>query len=562
MSQDDADRKAHYDKGSRDGKPRGDRPKDRRDGRGRGDRQNGRPRGDRPRGRSGDRPRDRDSGAKGHGHHAGDRGDRRSGGRGDRRGGDRRQGSGRRPQARRERPAEGDQQERRLTIPKDPEKILFKGIDCEVNGKRDLALTLYLHGASKLSGGCENNAARMIREAGDYSTMRGRVAKDDPKDVLVAFDYLCATIDEGYDTSFLSAEAEAGNPLAIYELIRLDRLDGDSPCIDAFASHMDEDERMVREGLKRLARRKDSVKASGHLEEMDRRAKERQRIAPAFIKAMKGDASARQRLDELGGQFREARFLAGYIDAGDKESYLRAGMDDYCGTIVSMSKEMGISGTPFGKFLAAKKAQGQGEDWIPQMIAAAVAGSDDAVAELMPVQKRGDVRKGLSSVYLARGDVKGLVGCYDGEDSSDLERYCGLDATKTIEVARLMGASRGIDWLKRGYEKGIEECRGELVEMARSGSAGGKQLVYALHDVGADLEAAKLYMSMYGDKALPAVRWLAKVCQDEQAKEFLRQRFEEMGDTATFESIFVDDGYNDRGRRPSKGGKRGAPRRR
>ena len=52
------------------------------------------------------------------------------------------------------------------------------------------------------------------------------------------------------------------------------------------------------------------------------------------------------------------------------------------------------------------------------MIDAAAAGSEDAVADLMPVQNRKDVRKGLSSASLARGDAAGLVRYYDGEDTT------------------------------------------------------------------------------------------------------------------------------------------------
>ena len=78
-----------------------------------------------------------------------------------------------------------------------------------------------------------------------------------------------------------------------------------------------------------------------------------------------------------------------------------------------------------------------------------------------------------------------------------------------------------------------------------------KQLVYALHDVGAEMDAAKLYFDMYGDRSLPSVKWLAKVCADEDAKRFVRSKFEEMGDLATFESIFVDDGYERRDRKKS-----------
>ena len=528
----------------RDGQRHDARPRNY-DSKGKGDR----PKGDRPHDRSHfDRPQGRDRQFDG-------KRDRQHGQSREHRHDDRAPREGRRDG---QRPRE--QTEVRLTIPSTPEKILFKGIDCEVNGRNDLALRLYLHGAAKLSGGCESNAARMLREMGrdEFATARGRVAKDSPEEVLVAFDYLCSTIDPGYDCAFIESRSSEGDALAIYSLIRLGRIEGDDPRIDSFASHADEDEAMVRDGLKLLVRKKDSKRAEDNLKVMDRRAKERQSIGPAFIKAMKGDASSRRRLEELAGTFPDAGFLAGYIDAEDREAYLREGMQDHTRIILSMSSELGISDTPFGRFLSAKKVQTQGGDWIQPMINAAAAGSDDAVGELMPIKNRRDVRRGLASMYLSRADAAGLVGCYDGEDAEHLDRYCGLDGDRTVEVARLMGPSRGIDWLKRGCLKGMDECRRELVAMARSGEHNSKQLVYTLHDVGEELESAKLYMAMYGDRSLPSVKWLSKVCEDAAAKEFLRSRFEQMGETSTFESIFVDDGY-ERKAKPKgngRGGKR------
>ena len=124
-----------------------------------------------------------------------------------------------------------------------------------------------------------------------------------------------------------------------------------------------------------------------------------------------------------------------------------------------------------------------------------------------------------------------------------------------------MGGSRGLDWLKRGCLRGMDECRRELVSMARSGEHNSKQLVYILHDIGEELESAKLYMAMYGDRSLPSVKWLSKVCEDAAAKEFLRSRFEQLGETAVFESIFVDDGYEKRPK-PKGNGRGGKGRRR
>lgn len=543
-------------KGRRDG-DRGDRrlrTADKRHGERRGDR--GGPRRefkDRPRGRDfGDRPRGRDSKDRPRGKDFGDR--RRDRDSHDDR--DRRDRRAPRDDRRRDGPVESkptERQETVLTIPSTPQRILFKGVDCEVNGRRDLAMVLYLHGAAMMSRGCESNALRMLREMGpgEFSTVRGRVAKSCPEDAMIAFDYLCATLDGNYDRSTLDAAAEAGNHLAIYFKIRMEEIEGDDPRIDVFASGPDE--KMVEDGLKLLVRKKDSARAEELLKELEHRRKLRQSIRTEFIRAVKDDRTARRRLEELSATFPEAEYLLGYLDTSDREEYLRNGMSEHGDIILSMAHELGISDTPFGKYLSAMKLRSDGEEWIPAMISAAAAGSDEALAELGPVQTRRDVRKGLCSIYLTRGDMAGLIKCYDGEDMSYLERFCAGDPMRMIDVGRHMGGSREVDWLRKCCLDGSAECRDALVAIASVEDRRNKQLIYALHDVGADLDAAKLYFDMYGDPALPAVKWLAKVCEDEEAKEYVRSRFEEMGDLRTFDSIFVDDGYrkrDGRGRRP------------
>ena len=534
-------------RGRRDGDRRDRRPgtADRRHGDGRGDR--GGPRRDfkdKPRGRdSKDRPRGKDFGDR---HRDRDFRDDR----------DHRDRRAPRDDRRREGPTENkptERQETVLTIPSTPQRILFKGVDCEVNGRRDLAMVLYLHGAAMMSRGCENNALRMLREmgSGEFSTVRGRVAKSCPEDAMIAFDYLCATLDGNYDRSALDAAAEAGNHLAIYCRIRMEEVEGDDPCIDVFASGPDE--KMVEDGLKLLVRKKDSARAEELLKELEHRRKLRQSIRTEFIRAVKDDRTARRRLEELSATFPEARYLLGYLDTSDREGYLRDGMSGHGDIILSMAHELGISDTPFGKYLSAMKLRSDGEEWIPAMISAAAAGSDEALTELGPVQTRRDVRKGLCSIYLTRGDMAGLIKCYDGEDMSYLERFCAGDPMRMIDVGRHMGGSREVDWLRKCCLDGSAECRDALVAIASVEDRRNKQLIYALHDVGADLDAAKLYFDMYGDPALPAVKWLAKVCEDEEAREYVRSRFEEMGDLRTFDSIFVDDGYRKRdgkGRRP------------
>lgn len=547
------DRRDDSRNGNRKGGPR-QNGGDRRPGNGRGDRRRddrrgGRPTGNGPRGNG---PR---NGGREHG------GQRRDGRRDDRRNG--RGHDDRRPRDRespRERPSEPakqqEPQELNLTVPSTPQRILFKGVDCEVNGRKDLAMVLYLHGAARMSKGCESNMLRMLREAGpeQFPTIRGRVAKACPEDAMIAFDYLCLTIDPRWERAALDAAAEKGNPLAIYERIRLGEIEGDDPCIDGFARGSDE--AMAVEGLKLLVRKKDSVRAEELLKEIDERRRLRQSIRTEFIRATKGERHSIRRLEELSGEFPEAAFLRGYLDAGDREEYLRDGMEAHRDLITSLVHELGISDTPFGKYLSAMKLRSDGDEWIPPMIAAAVSGSDDAVEELMPAQARKDVRKGLSKVCLNRGDAAGLVRYYDGEDTSDLDRYCIGNPERMIEVGRLMGGYREINWLKKCCLEGYEDCGRALSSLSKDETRRSKQLIYALHDVGRDMDAAKLYFQMYGDPSLPSVKWLSKVCENESVKEYVRTRFEEMGDLATFDYIFVDDGYNSGGDRRRGNGPR------
>lgn len=561
------------DKGHSDGRRGRDGPRDPRPDRDSGDRQgDGRLRerrewhgdGDRPsrddRGRRGDRPGDDHRRYDGPKRRYGDRDARRDrSGRSDRR--DRPRDRGDAPKARdagSEPPSQaggGHDQEQVLTIPSTPQKILFKGVDCEVNGRKDLAMVLYLHGAARLSGGCESNMLRILREAGpgQFSTIRGRVAKQCSEDAMLAFDYLCCQIREDSDRTAIREAAGSGNPFAIHCLIRLDDLSADDSLITTYA-RSGADEAMLREGLKRLVRKKDSAPAQACLDELDRLAKLRQTVRVEFVRSMKGDAQAMDRLQALSDTFPEAGFLRGYVDAEDREAYIREGMGVHRSTIMSVVSELGISDTPYGRYLAAKRAQAEGDEWVQGMINAAVAGSDDAIGELMPLKNRKDVRKAMSMAFLAHGDVEGLVRSYDGEDTTYLDKYASSDPARMIEVGRAMGGSREVEWLRHCAIGGSTECRDELVAISSSAERRGKQMIYALHDVGADLDAAKLYFDMYGDPALPAVKWLRKVCEDEAAKEYVRSRFEGMGDTATFDSIFVDDGYR------SKGGKGSRPR--
>ena len=445
-----------------------------------------------------------------------------------------------------ERPVE--ENESRLTIPSTPQKILFKGIDCEINGRADLAMILYLNGAAQMSGGCESNMERMLREMGpsEFKTVRGRLAKNCSDDLMVFFDYLCIDVDEDSDRTFLNEMAESGNLYAIYCKIRLGDVEGEDPMVDTFAAGIIDHEDMVEDGLKLIARKKKSVKAADYLKKNEDRKKLRQSIRSTFVKAMKDDQDSVKRLAKLAEIFPEAEFLQGYIPAyreGTGEGYLKDGMSTFAPTIISMCSEFGINDTAFGKFLAAKKMQVNDEDWVQSMVNAVKAGSDEAMVELMPIQNRRDVKKSLASVYLANGDVEKLVQSYDGEDATYLFEYCNWETDKWLEVGRIMGGVREIDWLKKGWLRNIDGCVDALKALASDETRHCKQLVYTLHDVGAELEAAKLYIEMGDNPTLPTVKWLGKVCEDEAAKQFLHDHFEAAGDLATFESIFVDDGY-------------------
>ncbi|MGN0098592.1 MAG: hypothetical protein ACI38Y_04630, partial [Candidatus Methanomethylophilaceae archaeon] len=245
------------------------------------------------------KPRDRDGDRKEYRPREG--GDRRNGDfkrrDGDRSGNDRQGGHGRGDGKRDFRPREErseeqhPMQEQKLTIPSTPQRILFKGVDCEVNGRADLAMVLYLHGAVMMSKGCENNALKMLREmgSGEFKTVRGRISKMCSDDAMIEYDYLCWTIDSDYNRLLVDSAAADGNPLAIYCRIRQEEIDGDDECIDVFASAVDSHPEMVEDGLKLLKRKKDSVKAEGYLQRNEEKKKLKQSIRSIFVKSRKGD---------------------------------------------------------------------------------------------------------------------------------------------------------------------------------------------------------------------------------------------------------------------------------
>ena len=148
-----------------------------------------------------------------------------------------------------------------------------------------------------------------------------------------------------------------------------------------------------------------------------------------------------------------------------------------------------------------------------------------------------------------------LVGDYvDGLDETYyLDKYCENVPDKIVETGRRIGnisPEREIDWLRA--HAFMVECRDALSARTEDERYHSRKMIYALHDVGRDIEAADLYFAMEGHPDLPAVKWLAKVCRNEDAKEYVRSHFEEKGELDVFESIFVDDGYRKkkvRGRR-------------
>jgi hypothetical protein len=111
----------------------------------------------------------------------------------------------------------------------------------------------------------------------------------------------------------------------------------------------------------------------------------------------------------------------------------------------------------------------------------------------------------------------------------------------------------------------MEFCKDALIERSSDEFYHSKRMIYALHDVGADMEAAKLYFEMEGDPEVPSVKWLKKVCGEEDVKEYVRDHYVSKGQEDVFESIFAEDGYERRPKRQSAGGRRGSfgkPRRR
>ena len=529
-------------------KPYGDRPK--------------KSFGDKPKGKFGDKPRSgksrKDFGDK----PRRDRGDRPKKDFGDRRSDRPRRSFDDKPRS--EEPVR--QEERKMLLPQDASKLLYRGIDCQINGNNNLAMIMFLHGSVMMSEGCENNALRILKEIGkdNYLSMRTDIAPQCSTEALIEFDYLCITTKKDYDRTFFDRCYDEGNTHAIYRRICLEEVDGKDKIIDEFASRYAEDEKKVMKGLDILKRKMDSESAAKHLERIEESIRLKQSINVMFTRAMNGDARAVQELKHHAKKVPEAAFYSEFLSAraeGNQVEWLRSKYPQYKDLIIAKQGEFKIQDTPFGMFLRAKNLESKKEEYISVMMNAAKVGSPEAMEELSKKMFRNDVRKCMASIYLKDNDLPNLITVYQAglDDMYYLDQYCGDSMEKITEVGRELGkqsVGKEIDWLKDHYDKGMDFCKDILIERSQDEFYQNKKMIYALHDIGADMEAAKLYFTMEGNPELPSVKWLKKVCSEDDVKDYVRSHYEEKGDMGTFESIFADDGYERRPKRKQGFGKK------
>ena len=439
-----------------------------------------------------------------------------------------------------------------FVISTDPQKLLFKGVDFQTKGEDSKALLLFLHGSALMSKGCENNAMNILRDAGKEGSqeLRERIAKDCSVEALIEFDYLCKKIDNGYDCSYLDSEYSKNNIRAIYRMICLDKVGPEDPVIDILASS--QDDQLVTDGLRQLIKRKESKKAEQRLKLLEERKERKQYVHTAFVRAMKGDQKSKRDLEKLSKEFPEAAFFSGYVKAreeGNSIPWLKEKYPQFGDLIISEEFNLRIGDTDYGMYLHAMKIKSRKEDWIPSMIKAAKNGSKEAMDELQPLMYKTEIKKAVANIHLMNSDLQGLVDDWvNGLDETYyLDKYCESVPERIVEVGKRIGSispEREIDWLRA--HAFMVECRDALTVRAEDERYHCRKMIYALHDVGRDMEAADLYFSMKDHPDLPAVKWLAKVCRNEDAKEYVRSHFESEGDLETFEQIFVDDGYRKR----------------
>ena len=467
-------------------------------------------------------------------------------------------------------PGDGPGEPRKPLLPQDASRLLYRGIDCLEKGDTDLAMVMFLHGSVMMSEGCENNADRILGGIGksSFTDLRARIGPQCSESALVEYDYLCMRRDSGTDRKFFDSEYSKGNTHAIYRRICLGEVEADDPIIDEFASRYPDDGKKVMKGLELLKRKKDSESAAGHLGRIEDGIRLRQSVYVMFTRAMNGDARAVKELEENSDAVPEAAFFSEFLSAradGNGAGWLRSKYPQYKDLIISRQGEFKIQDDPFGMFLKAKSLEMKDEEYMSMMMNAARAGSPEAIDELSKRMYRNDVRKCLAGIYLKDGDIANLVSVYQAglDDMYYLEQYCCGDPGKILDVGRELGrrsAALEIDWLKDHCDRGMGFCRQALVDMSHDDSYRSKKMVYALHDIGADREAAELYFEMEGDPNLPSVKWLRKVCGSDDVREYVRRHYEERGDSATFDSIFEDDGYAARPKRSSGGTRRSSGR--
>ena len=436
-----------------------------------------------------------------------------------------------------------------VVIPDDPQKILFKGVDLQTKGDDVRAVVLFLHGSVLMSKGCENNALRIIEKQGkdNIVELRNNISEHCSEDALVEFDYLCQTIDSDYDISYLLTKFSEKNIHAIYRMICMGKVEGDDDVIDVFAKS--DDDLKVLDGLKYLVKKKDSKKAEAYIRSIDEKKDRKQHVHVAFTKAMKGEAKYKKDLEKLSKEFPEAAFFLGYVNAreeGNAIPWLKEKFPQFQDLIIAEEFNLRIGDTDYGMYLRAKKLKSKKQDWVPSMIKAAKYGSQEAMEELKPLMYRTEMKKAVANIHLYNNDFQGLVGDYVGglDETFYLDKFCDNDPERIVEAGKRIGESnpeREIDWLRA--HAFMPECREALTVRAEDKKYHSRKLLSALHDVGKDMEAADLYFAMEGHPDLPAVKWLAKVCRNEDAKEYIRSHYESIGDMETFDYIFVDDGY-------------------
>lgn len=437
----------------------------------------------------------------------------------------------------------------KMYIPEDPQKLLFKGADLQAKGNDDKAMIMFLHGSVLMSKGCENSAVKILESVGKegFTELRDRISEFCSDDALIEYDYLCQKAYSDYSCEYLEKAFSEKKQQAIYRMICMEKVEGEDEIIDVFASGTDFQK--IADGLKLLSKKKDSAKAESYLKALDEKKERKQYVHTAFNRAMKGDAKSKRDLEKMSKEFPEAAFFLGYVKAreeGNGIPWLKEKYPQFSDLIISEEYNLRIGDTDYGLYLRAMKLKSKKEDWIPSMIKAAKNGSQEAMDELQPLMYKTEIKKAVANIHLMNSDLQGLVADYVGglDETYYLDKYCENVPEKIVEAGKRIGdldPMREIDWLRA--HAFMVECRDALVTKMDDEKYHSRKLLYALHDVGRNMEAADLYFTMEGHPDLPAVKWLAKVCRDEDAKEYIRSHFESKGDLETFEYIFVDDGY-------------------